>query len=46
MKSNKKGYLAPECEESIVLLEAGFMGASMYNEGGKSTCETYDEEEI
>ena len=46
MNASKKGYLAPECEESIVLLEAGFMGASMYNQGGKSTSETYDEEVI
>lgn len=46
MNANKKGYLAPECEESIVLLEAGFMGASMNDSGAKAGTESYYEEEI
>ncbi|MBO4434487.1 MAG: hypothetical protein J5769_03420 [Bacteroidales bacterium] len=46
MNANKKGYLAPECEEIRVRLESGFMGDSMNDSGAKAGTESYYEEEI
>jgi len=46
MKSNKTGYLAPECEEIQLRLEEGLLGNSMLSPGGVATNQSYNEDEI